>query len=98
MRLSPKAMALSAGILWAAGILFVGLMNLAVPSYGTNFLQLTSSVYPWFHDTHTFAGVVIVTFDGFVDGALAGLFLAWIYNAALMTGASMPAPGAQHGD
>jgi len=96
MRLSPRAMAISAGILWAAGILFVGLLNLAIPAYGTNFLQLTSSVYPWFHDAHTFGSVMIATADGFVDGALAGLFLAWIYNA--INSAAVPPHTPQHGD
>ncbi|HVN07515.1 MAG TPA: hypothetical protein VMV61_00985 [Patescibacteria group bacterium] len=96
MRLSSKAMGLAAGILWAGGILFVGLLNLAMPSYGAEFLQVFSSVYPWFHNTHTIGSVIIATADGFVDGALAGLLLAWIYNA--LSGAARPAPGAPHGD
>jgi hypothetical protein len=76
-----KAMAISAGILWGGAILCVGLIDLAIPNYGTNFLQLTSSVYPWFHDTRTVASIAIGTIDGLVDGAFAGLVLAWLYNS-----------------
>lgn len=81
MRLSLKAMAIAAGLLWGGGILFVGLMNLVFPRYGSNFIQLTSSVYPWFHDTRSLGNVVIGTVDGLIDGAIAGLLLAWLYNS-----------------
>jgi hypothetical protein len=81
MRLSLKAMAIAGGLLWGGGILFVGLMNLIFPRYGGNFIQLTSSVYPWFRDARSIGNVVIGTIDGLVDGAVAGLLLAWLYNA-----------------
>jgi len=81
MRLSLKAMAIAAGLLWGGAILCVGVINLAVPSYGTNFIQLTSSVYPWFHTSRTIGNVAIGTIDGLIDGAIAGLILAWLYNA-----------------
>jgi hypothetical protein len=73
-------MAIAGGLLWGSGILFVGLMNLIFPSYGSNFILLTSSVYPWFHDTRSISNVVIGTIDGVVDGGVAGLLLAWLYN------------------
>lgn len=62
-------------------ILCVGVINLAFPNYGINFIQLTSSVYPWFHTSRTLRNVVIGTVDGLIDGAIAGLILAWLYNA-----------------
>ena len=80
MRLSLRAMAISAGILWGGAILLVGLINLANPGYGVNFLQMTSSVYPWFHSTHTWTSVLIGTLDGAVDGALAAVIFAGLYN------------------
>ncbi|HUC52630.1 MAG TPA: hypothetical protein VMR90_01195 [Candidatus Cybelea sp.] len=58
MRLSLKAMSLAAGVLWGGAILGVGLINMADPSYGMNFIQLTSSVYPWFHASRTMANVL----------------------------------------
>jgi hypothetical protein len=87
MRLSLKAMSIAAGLLWGSAILCVGLINLIDPSYGTNFIQLTSSVYPWFHASRTIGSVVIGTVDGFIDGAVAGLLFACLYNAVM----SLPA-------
>jgi hypothetical protein len=81
MRLSLKAMAIAAGLLWGGAILCVGVINLAIPSYGINFIQVTSSVYPWFHASRTAANVLIGTVDGFIDGAIAGLIFALLYNA-----------------
>ncbi len=80
MRLSLKAMAIAAGLLWGGAILCVGLINLVDPNYGINFIQLTSSVYPWFHASRTAGNVVIGTVDGLIDGAIAGLIFAWLYN------------------
>ena len=86
MRLSLKAMGISGGILWGGAILLVGLINLTHPNYGVNFLQMTSSVYPWFHATHTLGSVLIGTIDGAVDGALAAVLFAGLYN--LLAGSS----------
>jgi hypothetical protein len=46
MRISLKATALSSAVLWGGAMLFVGLIHLAVPSYGGDFLRIVSSVYP----------------------------------------------------
>src|ERR1700739_2779520 len=80
MRLSLKAMGISGGILWGGAILLVGLINLTDPNYGVDFLQMTSSVYPWFHTAHTLTSVLIGTIDGAVDGALAAVLFAGLYN------------------
>jgi uncharacterized membrane protein len=66
----------------AGAILCVGLINSAVPSYGTNFIQMTSSVYPWFHASRTIGNVVIGSVDGLIDGAIFGVIFALLYNAA----------------
>jgi hypothetical protein len=80
MKLSLRAVTISGALLWGGAILLVGLINLSRPDYGLNFLQLTSSVYPWFHASHTLGSVVIGTIDGLVDGALAALIFAALYN------------------
>jgi hypothetical protein len=80
MRLSIKGVAIAAGLLWGGGILFLGLINLANPSYGMSLLQALSSVYPWFHASRTFGDVVIGTIDALVDGAVAGFLFGWLYN------------------
>jgi hypothetical protein len=80
MRLSIVGMAIAGGLLWGGAILFVGLIHLAQPAYGVNFLDMISSVYPWFHGSTEFGDLVIGTIDGLIDGAVAGLLLAWLYN------------------
>jgi len=86
MRLSIKGTAIAAGLLWGGVILFVGLINLARPAYGLTFLTMMTSVYPWFHSSHTVASVVIGTIDGLIDGAIAGCLFGWLYNAMLDLG------------
>ena len=81
MRLSIKGMALAAGLLWGCAILFVGLINMARPTYGMSFLSMMSSVYPWFHSSHTLTNVGIGAVDGFFDGVIAGGIFAWVYNS-----------------
>jgi hypothetical protein len=45
VKVSLKAIAIAAGVLWGGAILFLGLINLASPSFGLSFLQVVSSVY-----------------------------------------------------
>jgi hypothetical protein len=80
MQLSIKGLAIAASLLWGGAILCVGLVNLVSPSYGLSFLQAVSSVYPWFHASRKLGDVVIGSIDGLVDGAIAGMLLAWLYN------------------
>ncbi len=83
MRLSIVSTAIAAGILWGSGILLVGLVNLARPEYGTNFLMMMNSVYPWFHSSHTISSVIVGTVDGVLDGIVAGCLFGWLYNLTL---------------
>jgi len=80
MRVSSKSLAITIALLWGGAILFVGLLNLVWPSYGAVFLQWTSSIYPGFHDSRTFADVLVGTGYGLVDGAVGGLLFGWLYN------------------
>lgn len=81
MRLSMIGAAVAAALLWGGVILFVGLIHLGLPGYGTSFLQMIASVYPWFHGGRSFGDVVIGAMDGLVDGAIAGFLFTWFYNA-----------------
>ncbi|HUK86305.1 MAG TPA: hypothetical protein VLT85_01460 [Terriglobales bacterium] len=80
MRLSIKGMALASGLLWGGCLLCLGLINLAAPSYGAAFLQMMSSVYPGFHFSRSVGDVLVGGGYGLVDGGIAGLILAWLYN------------------
>lgn len=80
MRLSPKALALACGLLWGCGILTVALVNLAVPSYGFAFLRSISSVYFGFRASGGVVNAFVGGIYGFVDGGIAGLLVAWLYN------------------
>jgi len=42
---------------------------------------MTSSVYPWFHASRSIGNVIIGTVDALIDGAIAGLIFALLYNA-----------------
>ncbi len=80
MRLSAKAVAIVSSILWGGCILLVGLINLAAPGYGTNFLHGLSSVYPGFHASRTLLDVLVGTGYGIVDGAVGGFLFVLLYN------------------
>ena len=80
MRLSAKAVAIVSAILWGASILLVGLVNLAAPAYGANFLHGISSIYPGFHASRTVLDVLAGTGYGIVDGGVGGYLFAALYN------------------
>ena len=81
MRVSLKAITLSSAILWGFAMLFVGLIHMAAPSYGGDFLRIMSSVDPGADTAPTLARVLLGTLDGLVDGAIAGCLFGWLYSA-----------------
>ena len=81
MSLSVKSLAITSALLWGGGVLFVGLVNLAAPSYGTAFLQCVSSGYPGFHNSRHFLDVLVGAGYALVDGAVGGALFGWLYNA-----------------
>ena len=80
MRLSAKALAIASGLLWGGCLFLVGIVNLAIPSYGADFLRGMGSVYPGFYSSRTFWDVLLGTVYGLVDGAIAGWLFGWLYN------------------
>jgi len=80
MRVSVRGLTLALALLWGGCVLLVGVINLAVPAYGLNFLQLMSSIYPGFHASRGFADVMVGTVYAIVDGAIGGLVFGWLYN------------------
>ncbi len=80
MKLSPKAMALTLGILLGGSIFLVGLAALLSPEYGEDFLEVFVDLYPGFSEDGGFLNVLIGTAWGFVDGLVLGFLFAWFYN------------------
>ncbi len=81
MILSVKSVALTAALLWGGCLLVLGLVNLAVPSYGAAFLNGVASIYPGFRHSHTIADALVGGIYGAIDGGLGGAFFAWLYNS-----------------
>ena len=80
-KVSLKAITLSSAILWGFAMLFVGLIHMAAPSYGGDFLRIMSSVYPGADTAPTLARVLLGTLYGFVDGGVAGCLFGLLYSA-----------------
>ena len=80
MRVSLKAITLTSALLWGCAMLLVGLIHMAVPSYGGYFLQIMSSVYPGADTAPTLGRVLLGAVYGFVDGAGAGFFFGLLYS------------------
>ncbi|HMU61318.1 MAG TPA: hypothetical protein PKA66_06000 [Gemmatimonadales bacterium] len=87
MRLDLKALAIAGGLLWGGAVLFAGAAHLAWPGYGGAFLDVVSSIYPGY-EVGGFGSVIVGALYGLVDGAAAGLILAWLYNTAAGPAAS----------
>ncbi len=80
MKLNVKALAATAGILWALALLLVGAANLVWSGYGVAFLRLMASVYPGYHAAGSVGDLIVGTLYALVDGAICGLVFGWLYN------------------
>ena len=80
MALNTKALAYAGAALWGGSFLLVGLINLSVPDYGREFLELLASVYPGYNVDRTIESVMVGTGYALLDGAIGGWLLAWLYN------------------
>ncbi len=83
MKLSPKALALAAGILWALALFLTGVVNLIWRGYGEAFLKMMASVYPGYHAARSIGDLIVGTLYAFLDGAICGLVFGWIYNSLI---------------
>ena len=81
MRYSLNAFAGSLSLLWGGAMLFVGLIHMAAPSYGGEFLRMTSSVYPGADTSPALGRVLLGTVYGLVDGAIGGYIFGLLYRA-----------------
>lgn len=72
MRLSVKALAVTAAVFAGGRFLLIGLLNLAFPTYGVAFLELGASIYPAYAGPAGFGSVIVATPYGVVDAAASG--------------------------
>ena len=80
MKLNIKALALAAGLVWAAGMFLTGLANMMYPDYAVKFLEVMASIYPGYEPFTGFTSVIIGTIYGFVDAAISVAIFGWVYN------------------
>jgi len=83
MRLDVKAFALACGILWGAAIFLATLWLMAFGFEGQLMSQLD---HFYFGFSLSFLGAVIGGVWGFLDGAIGGALLAWLYNKLAKAG------------
>ena len=76
-RLNPKALGLALGILWGAGVLFMGLLAM-VCGWAQPMVDVLSVMYLGY--SASILGALIGTLWGFVDAFVGGWVLAWLYN------------------
>ena len=77
MKLNVKALALASGLLWGGAVCFATLWLIALGYAGTLIRQLDHFYLGYsFSLIGAFVGLVY----GFVDGAIGGALLAWLYN------------------
>ena len=80
MKLSVRALAITAALVWGGAVLLVGLANLIWSPYGEAFLKLIASIYPGYEATGSIEDVIVGTLYAMLDGAVGGLIFALLYN------------------
>ncbi len=83
MKLSIKALAITAAIFWGGALLIVGSTNIIFPGYGSNFLEVMGSIYPGYRPSTGFSSVIIGSLYGVVDAGIGATIFAWLYNFIL---------------
>lgn len=86
MKLNLKALTITAAIVWAGAVLFVGMANAIWPGYGKAFLMMLASIYPGFAAAGTFGDAVVGSLYALFDAAVVTFIFGWLYN--LIAGAA----------
>jgi len=80
LKLHPQAFALTAGVIWALGVLLVGL-GAAYTGYALPMVELIASAYLGYEAS--LSGAVIGGIWGFFDAFIGCWIFAWAYNMAV---------------
>lgn len=76
-KLDVKACGLALGILWAGGVIFMGLTAM-VCSWAQPFVDVLGVMYRGY--SASVIGILIGAAWGFVDAGIGGVLFAWLYN------------------
>ena len=76
-KLDVKAFGLAVGIVWAAGVLVMGLIAMVCP-WGARFVDWLAPFYVGYDAT--IVGILIGAIWGFIDGGIGAVLIAWLYN------------------
>jgi hypothetical protein len=76
MRLSVRGLGLAMGVTWGAGVLLLGLLGAI--GWGRAVVEVLGSLYLGYRPTPL--GSIVGGVWAFVDGGLAGVIVAWLYN------------------
>ncbi len=76
-KLDVRAFGLMLGCIWSAGVLVLGVVSM-LSNWGTRIVKLFSTVYIGYKAT--LWGSLIGAAWGFIDGAISGMVIAWVYN------------------
>ncbi|MDC0430731.1 bacteriophage holin [Candidatus Thioglobus sp.] len=77
-KLNEKALAISLGILWSLAILSLSIIAIMSENYLHNVVEFFSSIYLGY--SLSFTGILIGMVWAFIDAAIGGWLLAWLYN------------------
>jgi hypothetical protein len=80
MQVNVKALGFTVALLWGGAVLLVGMGNLAVPGYGSAFLEVVASIYPGYQATPSVGEVIVGGLYALADGFIGGLIAGWLYN------------------
>ncbi|MFQ5903946.1 MAG: hypothetical protein ACE5JO_09670, partial [Candidatus Binatia bacterium] len=61
MKLSVRSLTITAALLWALTFLFVSVINYVWPSYGRDFLEIVSSLYPGYKAVGSPSSIIVGT-------------------------------------
>lgn len=76
--INTKALALTLGILWSLSLLAVSLIALVSTDYLHNITDFFSTLYLGYD--LSFTGIMTGMVWAFIDAAIGGLVVAWLYN------------------
>lgn len=77
-KLNEKALAISLGFLWSLAILSLSIIAMMSENYLHNVVEFFSSIYLGY--SLSFTGILIGMVWAFIDAAIGGWLLAWLYN------------------